>query len=63
MFFDIFDWNVVPLDGTYIALLVMALGRWLPFPIELSPESSRKVTSEVQQALVHFEAAYPLMFI
>ena len=40
----------------------MAIGREFPFPIDLSPARSRKVTSEGQEAFDHFEAASPIMF-
>ena len=41
----------------------MAIDRELPFPTDLSPERLRGGTSEGQQALYYFKAAYPLMFI
>ena len=40
----------------------MDIGRYLPFPIDLSPERLRGGTSEGQQALYQFEAESPLMF-
>ena len=41
----------------------MPVGREFPFTINLSPARSMEVTSEGQQALDHFEAVYPLMFV
>ena len=55
-------WNSGPVDGTDIAQSVVAIGRESPFPIDPSPESLREGTSEVQQALDQFEAAYPHLF-
>ena len=48
--------NEGPLYVTDIAQLLMAIGRDLPFPIELSPSRSREVTSEGHKALGNFEA-------
>ena len=35
-------WNEGPVDGTGIAKSVVAIGRELPFTIDLSPEISRE---------------------
>ena len=60
--FSLYDWNASPLDGTDIDQSLVAVGRDLPFAIDLSPERSRWVTLEGQQALDHFESASPLLF-
>ena len=59
--FALYAWNAGPVDGTNISQSVVAIGREFPFPIDLSPSSSRLGTSEGQQSLDHFEDAYPLM--
>ena len=41
----------------------MAIGRYFPFPIDLSPAILMEGTSEVQQALDHFEASSSFLFI
>ena len=51
-----------PLDGTDIAQSVVAIGRELPFPIDLSPYISREINSEVHQSLDRFEASSPILF-
>ena len=60
--FSLYACNAFQVDGTDIALSVVAIGREFPFPIEISPASSREGNSERQQALYHFEAASPLLF-
>ena len=61
--FEMYSWNSGPVDWTYIAWSVVAIGREFPFPFELSPARLKEGTLEVKQALYHFEAASPLMFI
>ena len=63
VFSVLYDWNAGPVYGTDISLSVVDIRRKLPFPIDLSPEISRGVTSEVQQALYNFESASQLIFI
>ena len=62
VFFTLYDWNAGPVRGNNMSLSVVAIDRELPSPIDISPENSRKGTSEVQQHLDHFEDAYPLLF-
>ena len=62
VFFALYDWNVGRVDGTGVDRSLVASGREFIFPINPSPERLREGTSEVQQALDHFEAASPLMF-
>ena len=62
VFFALYAWNAFPVDGTDIAQSLMAIGIELPFPIDLSPANIREGTSEVKQALDHFEASSPLLF-
>ena len=61
--FSMYDWNSCTADGTDIAQSVVAIVREFPFIIDISPERLREITSEGQQALDHFEAAYPILFI
>ena len=56
MLFALCAWNSGPVYGTDIAQSVVDIGIDFPFPIDLSPASSREGISEVQQALDHFEA-------
>ena len=52
--FSLCVWNAGPLYGNDIAPSEVDINRELPFPIYLTPASSREVTSEVQQSLYHF---------
>ena len=61
--FTQYDWNAVPVDRNDIAQTVVAIGRELPFTIDLSSARSREGNSEGQKGLYHFEAASPLLFI
>ena len=51
LFFVWYALNVGPVDGTYIALLIVAIIRDFPFTIDISTEA------EGHQELYHFEAA------
>ena len=44
--FSLYTCNVIPVDGTYISLSVVSIGREFPFTIGLSPAISREVNSE-----------------
>ena len=57
-----YTWNTGPVYGTDIARSVVAIGRNVPFTINLSRKRSRGGTPERNQALDNFEAASPLMF-
>ena len=61
--FVVYAWNAGPVYETDIFRSVVDIGGGLLFPIDLSPERSREGTSEGQQALDHFEAVSPLLFI
>ena len=52
--FAFYAWNAVPVDGTDIDQSVVAIGKYFPFIIDLSPSRSIEVTSEGQQALDYF---------
>ena len=41
MSFALYNFNAVPVDGTYIDQSVVSIGIYLPFPIDLSPSRSR----------------------
>ena len=62
VFFALYAWNAGPVDGTEISVSIVDIGRYFPFTIDLSPERSREVTSEGQQALYQFEGASPFLF-
>ena len=62
VFFALYAWNAVAVDGTDISQSVVDIGRELPFPNNLSPERSMEGDSEGQKYLGHFEAASPLLF-
>ena len=62
VFFALYDWSAGPVDGTDIYQSVVDTSRNLPLPIDPSEARSRESTSEVQKALDHFYAAYPIMF-
>ena len=43
--FALYAWNIGPVDGTDVDQSVVAIGREFPFPVDLSPASSREATS------------------
>ena len=45
IFIALYDWNAGSVDGNDIARSVVAIGRELKFPINLSPARSREVNS------------------
>ena len=45
VFFALYTYNSVPVDGTDIDQSVVTIGIYFPLPIELSPASSREGTS------------------
>ena len=57
------DCNAGPVYGTDIDRSLVAICRYSPLLIDLYPERSMEGTSEGQQALDHFEATYPHLFI
>ena len=58
----LYAWNKGQVDRTDIYRSVVAIGRDLPFLIDLSPERSREGNPEVKKALDHFESSPPLLF-
>ena len=54
--FSLYSWNACPVGVNDIFWSVLEIFIEFPFLIDLSPARSRKVTSEVQQSLDHFEA-------
>ena len=41
IFFALYIWNSVPVDGTYITLSVVDIEKEFPFTIDLTPERSK----------------------
>ena len=62
VFFTLYAWNAGPVNGTSVARSVLAIGRYLPFPVDLSPSRLRESNSEGQQSFDHSDAASPLLF-
>ena len=62
LLFILYACNTVPVDGMEKFQSIVAIRRYLLFPIDLSPENSREFNSEGQKYLNYFEAASLILF-
>ena len=61
MMFAMYAWNASPVDGTNIPWSVAAIGKEIPFPIDIEPNTLSVANDEGQAALDHIEATFPLI--
>ena len=59
--FAMYAWNASPVDGTNIPRSVAAIGKEIPFPIDIKPNTLPVANDEGQAALDHIEAIFPLI--